>query len=1136
LDCRTSNPPAEGNAVALTPDEMLRVLLVFAQAPGSRPLAMRRERERLLALFQERVLPDHRVQVDVLCHGVSRPALEEAIRDVAGYHIVHWSGHGHHDQLEIIGSDGRPERLTGAGLVELFADAGGFIPHLVFLSACYSGALGQARDWQSFRARLEDPEGTTRGEAEPGLARILTRQGYTSTALELTRAGVPQVIAMRYEVGDAYAQDLGVSFYEHLLADRAHHPADRALALARGRLLRSTSGAYSAVDHVTPLILGDTPQRLLPVAARSPQLRRWYPQPQPLLAGRRDLEAAEHFVGRERVLSRLAAEWLPRHGPAVALLQGLAGLGKTALAAEIIHLWHRRFDWVLAFQTRPTALALEEFYRRLDSRLALESPTYRETTTAFPNRQVYLEPTAALTGEARYEHLQNNLVAALRDERILLVLDNFETNLSTLPHDGAYPANDPAWDRLLARLAEQLPDTGSRVLITSRHRLAALRDPAKTLWIALGPLPLPEAGLFFQSCPPLKELLFGNAEGQQLARRVLEVSRGHPLLLQRLGDLAKDRGALAVALEKLESQGLATLPGLFEGVGSDKEREAERRYLEDVAIGSIDLLLERASPEARSLLWIVTLASEPVRQAMLQGVWSGQTPDVEPLLAEICDAGLLGRDTGESYSFHELVRERTEAWMQRHHEERWNREAEAVWQAYGERYQALFDEISKSGEAGAQEAAAEAGRRGLSYLARARAFDALGPFASKLVTGTRNPALLSGVIAELEAVVDHVPPGAAHWSVQSSLADAFDSVGQPDRALPFYARAALEAEAASAWGDVGTICQNWANALGNVGQLDRAREVYRQSADAQRQAGSPQMSIVGSELGALHIDVMQDRAGEALPQIEERLEAVRGWWRRHRAGEEVPEAPEPVFLGRVMVGALDIARQANRVLERWQSCLDLLAETEETKRAQGASQHELARTRFNRSDPLRRLGQLAEAKQVVEVCLEVFREVDSLPEQASALGALAVIWDALGDLNQAVALERRVLAVSQRLPDPLDRARSHHNLAYYLDRVGEHDEARWHLFAALVYRLVTNNTESLRGTLHYLSILIRWAAASGARYELPRLADILSRPEFQALGNFLIQFGVNSDDLQANIDAGIQELERSVQQRDEPAG
>jgi hypothetical protein len=52
--------------------ETLRVLAVFAEAPGARPLAMRREREQLHALFAQHILPSRNVELDVLCHGVTR--------------------------------------------------------------------------------------------------------------------------------------------------------------------------------------------------------------------------------------------------------------------------------------------------------------------------------------------------------------------------------------------------------------------------------------------------------------------------------------------------------------------------------------------------------------------------------------------------------------------------------------------------------------------------------------------------------------------------------------------------------------------------------------------------------------------------------------------------------------------------------------------------------------------------------------------------------------------------------------------------------------------------------------------------------------------------------------------------------
>lgn len=70
-------------------DEPVKVLLVFAEAPGSRPLAMRLEREQLLELFHDRVLPKRQVDVHVLCHGVSRRTLEETVRENGGYHVIH---------------------------------------------------------------------------------------------------------------------------------------------------------------------------------------------------------------------------------------------------------------------------------------------------------------------------------------------------------------------------------------------------------------------------------------------------------------------------------------------------------------------------------------------------------------------------------------------------------------------------------------------------------------------------------------------------------------------------------------------------------------------------------------------------------------------------------------------------------------------------------------------------------------------------------------------------------------------------------------------------------------------------------------------------------------------------------------
>jgi len=1118
----------------------LRVLLVFAEAPGSRPLAMREERETLLRLFFDEVLPHRRVEVDVLCHGVTRARLTEQITAHGGYQIIHWSGHGGHNLLELHGQDGKPDYLSGADLVKLINDAGGFIPRLMFLSACLSGTFVKVKNWEEFQAAMAGKMAEHKQAGDRQLPELLAGQaGYTGTALELLRAGVPQVVAMRYEVGDDYARDLAEHFYKHLLVDSAGHAVETALSLARSGMARETgrSLGYYPVDHATPLVFGRSQIAFRPKAERSDQHGHRRPQPQPLLpGGSRELDRPAIFVGRGNELTRLAGHWLPRNQPAVALVQGLAGLGKTALAAEAINLWHPRFDFVFAFQTKPVPLSPEEFYRQLDLKLVLSSATYRETREQSPNAAVHLPTTGPLTGAPRFEQMRVNLVEALRNENVLLVLDNFETNLESVTGPQGYRCQDPEWDRLFAELAAQLPPTGSRVLVTSRHKLAALADPKKALWLPLGPLPMGEAALYVRSHESLRRLYYRDAAGQALAMRLLQVSRGHPLILDRLASLADDPAALAQALDRLEGAGgWQALPDVFAGAKSEADRERERAYLEDVAKGAVDLLIERASPDARRLLWMVTLANEPVPPALVEGIWAGKSVvlAVRPLLEELHGAGLLSRDAADlseqrPYAFHELVRERIGHWMTAHVAEAGGRTREETWRAYGERYAAAFEQQRTSGQEGAMERATEAGRRALTYLTRARAFDQLRGFASAMVTSTHDPTALRSAIEELRAVVEQAPPGETRWSMRTNLADALRMAGKADEALPFYEQAAAEAESAAHWPSVAWICQNWAGALGDVGELSQGKTTYLRSAKAAEKTGDPRVNILGSELEALRIDVMQGQAAAALPEINRRLNEVRGWWKRHRAGESVPEAPDPVLLGRVLVGGLDVARQANQALERWQACLDLLGEIEQTKRDLGQSELEVARTRFNQYGPLIRLGRLDEAQQVVESCLAVFRAEGQVTYQSKALSALAIVWDKRGETGQAAALERQSLALCNQLPDPADRAISHGNLANYLEKAGQQAQAARHILAAGIYYVVSGYGQHLSTWRSNLAVRVRRAARDGRRYELPRLSALLADPEFDALSRFLTSHGVDLAQLQSALDQLVEQVRQQV--------
>jgi len=425
-------------------NQVVRVLLILAEAPQSNPLAARLERERLLDLFEHEILPHRQVEVDFLCYGVTRKAIEEQVKKCGGYDIVHWSGHGHHNALELLSADGQRDLISGEELVELFENAGGFIPHLIFLSACHSGSFLQVQDWETLKAVLDNQPSTKEGtlKTDPKLQNILEeRKGYTGTALELLGAEVPQVVAMRYAVGDAYSRRLARRFYNHLLAEPAHHSADTALALARSELFRDERAEeHPAIDHIAPLLFGEKRLSFQINEGRSSQLDNWQPQPQPLLAGSSDLDPPWGFVGRSEELTRLALEWLPHHRDKspLAIIQGMAGLGKTSLAAEAINIWHTRFKWVFAFQSRPDPLTAEMFYQRLDEKLTFASRVYRDSCKKNPNFRVYLG-TIDYSGEQRNESqlgIIGGELEALRidvmQSKVSQALPNIEQRLAQL--------------------------------------------------------------------------------------------------------------------------------------------------------------------------------------------------------------------------------------------------------------------------------------------------------------------------------------------------------------------------------------------------------------------------------------------------------------------------------------------------------------------------------------------------------------------------------------------------------------------------------------------------------------------------------------------------------------------------------
>jgi tetratricopeptide (TPR) repeat protein len=201
--------------------------------------------------------------------------------------------------------------------------------------------------------------------------------------------------------------------------------------------------------------------------------------------------------------------------------------------------------------------------------------------------------------------------------------------------------------------------------------------------------------------------------------------------------------------------------------------------------------------------------------------------------------------------------------------------------------------------------------------------------------------------------------------------------------------------------------------------------------------------------------------------------------------------------------------------------LERIGEIIAVKHARGASEHEIARDRFNRYAPLLRLGRPGEAQRELEHCLEVFENAEDAHNRAKALSALADVFDKRGDLPQAVALERRALAFRNTLPNPVDRAISHNNLGNYLERLGHLPEVAAHELTALTYRLVIGHGQDLQTSARNHTVRLLRARRSGREHTLPRVADLVARPDLAALRDWLTAGQVDLDELQQAVDGFV---------------
>jgi tetratricopeptide (TPR) repeat protein len=626
--------------------------------------------------------------------------------------------------------------------------------------------------------------------------------------------------------------------------------------------------------------------------------------------------------------------------------------------------------------------------------------------------------------------------------------------------------------------------------------------------------------------------------------------------MDRLARLATGGKALREqflkALALLESKkGYGELPALF---ATNRDDAKELAYLQDALATSIDQLIEGASPDARRLLWIIGLANDPVTLVLLQTVWSmasveqeglaAPTPDrldLLPLLRYLLTVGLAAEeregpeDDNPDLTCHELVRERIREWMAKHPEDQGDLTENFIRLAYAKRLGALFEDLSHKNVA----VACEAGRRAIIYYEEAHAYDCLSRFAGAVVLhSSGDPGLLDGLLPHLQAAAKSAPNAKDRWLCVLCVADALDNLGRTHDSLPFYEEAAALAksaadaggnDAAQAWVDYGTITGNWAVALRHIDDLEGSRKRQIDSGEARKKGGAAAVYIIAGELEVLNIDVILGHAAQALPQIEEIVVKLEGWWQRSRSGETISEAPNQSQLALTLLHALDTVSRGHIVAEKWELALRRADAIVKLKRTLNYTFENIGVDQLTRAFCLTQLGRYSEAKAELEHCLQIFQ--NNADFKAKTHSYLAVLFAKLGDDAQAINQARRALAILGNSQSVSVRGGAHYNLARRLEDsndVHARAEAPLHELAALIYLALSGQGAGQNASFLAYEAAFCHAQAAGVELAVPRLAELLAYPAFRPLRDWLEKSKVDTDKLQATVDRLLEQIRQAA--------
>lgn len=1075
----------------------LRVLAVFSLPPRQSPLNLRQERQALRRLVAELQGSAKRAAIElrILQYGATRATLRAALEDGDGWDVAHFSGHGDPGALVLEGDNGADDVISADDLAELLK------PHrarlkLATLSACHSGAAAIEERLKTLNIH-PNRDGASRAAAND--AAKTDSAAASSLAQKLAENLDCAVLAMRFAVGDRFAIELAEKLYRQMWDKRADLPT----ALVRA----ATAAAGAAGDClgvVTPALFG----------GRAAGLKLTPPggyEHAPVGPFAHLPDEAAVFVGRVGALTRAGLALSADSDKAGVALHGMAGAGKTACALELAH--HMRLSgrfrdavwWKAPDQGAETAGALADFAHNFDMQLA----------------EYGFSLAAAVHDDAALAAKLPTLRQFLRERSLLIVLDNLE---SLLWDDGGW--RDPRFGRVLAALC----DHGglSRVALTSRVSPANL--PAGLIVESLHALTVREATLMLEASEDGRRLLNGDAAARTMARRLLEVTQGHPKLLELGLAAAKlaagDMTALARRLDAAEQawrDGGQSLAAFF---ATGESRVSDRGFIDQLA-GWTAAATARLPAAAQTLFFALAAMEEPDREAgLLEMLWphlwgevaTGEPPDfallldLAPLLdclteAALIDAQAVGEaeDGPASWRLHPGVaaaaRDKAPDGL-----------CAAVDRHMGGIWLEVLQLCLENETQGAGEMIRRAGFAAAPYLLRGQQWEAAGRALEQVLKRDSSPATVAAALPLLRKAADRAA-GADSLAARGRLARALWLAGQGAAAETELRGLIDQAAAAGDYQMASVAAGDLLNLLRDAGRLPEALTLAEEKAGHTLRAGLGPWTRLLDEAQKLQIMVLRGDYAAVLTTVERHRQTMRN----------LPEdggAAEASVAWHVRETLLNVGVEAARRSEHWQAALDFNHDIAASMHARGAAATAQARARFSDYGPLLALGRLDAAAALLAECRSVFTHARDWRMLGKVLSGQADLADECGRPGEAAVLERTALRYKYAAAAPETCANSHNNLANYLIKSdGPEAAALAHRLAAILIEalMVSGQVEVWRRNLVIdilrLGVADARAAMPGSVVEVVRLAEAEEGVGLADLLAALNRDGVDLDEL-----------------------